>query len=304
MSTAWHVYASHGLITEPGDQTALFQALPTDIPALCRIVQGLMIHVFWANQYGVQLTPEREAEVQLRYVPRQLERLLELDARPLTVARPPDRRLVGNCRDFTVMLTSILRSHGIPARARCGFARYFAPDFYVDHWVCEVWSAAEQRWILVDAQLDELQAAKLSLTFDPLDVPRDQFITGGKAWQMCRNGDADPDTFGIHDMHGMWFVRGDLVRDIAALNKVELLPWDSWGIIERTDEELTSDDLAQLDRVAQLAAGDVPDLDAVRRLYEDDDRLRVPAEIRSYTQTGVLDVALTPATSPATTVRP
>src|SRR6516165_7569409 len=31
---------------------------------------------------------------------------------------------------------------------------------FEDHWVCEYWNGAEERWVLVDAQLDELQQAK------------------------------------------------------------------------------------------------------------------------------------------------
>jgi hypothetical protein len=54
---------------------------------------------------------------------------------------------------------------------------------------------------------------------------REEFITAGKAWQMCRSGKADPDKFGIFDMHGLRFIWGDVVRDFLALNKVETLPW-------------------------------------------------------------------------------
>ena len=141
---------------------------------------------------------------------------------------------------------------------------------------CEYWNATQQRWVLVDAQLDEFQCDALHVPFDPLDVPRDQFIVGGKAWQLCRSEMADPDAFGIFDMHGLWFVRGDFVRDVAALNKVELLPWDGWGIIEAQDEHLTEDDLAFLDHVASLTCADVPEFARVRRLYESDARLTVP----------------------------
>src|SRR5690606_37876997 len=102
------------------------------------------------------------------------------------------RRLIGNCRDFTVMLCAMLQHQGVPARARCGFGAYFLPNHYEDHWVCEYWNADQGRWILVDAQLDTLQQEALKIGFDTLDVPHDQFITGGKAWQMTRSGEADP----------------------------------------------------------------------------------------------------------------
>ena len=154
---------------------------------------------------------------------------------------------------------------------------------YEDHWVCEYWHEAAKRWVLVDVQLDDLQCNKLSIPFDPLDVPRDQFIVGGQAWQLCRSGEADPDAFGIHDMHGLWFVRGNLVRRrVAALNKMELLPWDVWGIIEGADESLSVDDRRFLDTIANLTCEDLPDGKKVRELYESDGRLHVPPIINSY----------------------
>lgn len=287
-------YASPGPITDPGPYAGMLDPLPRDVNALRRAVQGLLIHIFWAGRYGVALDDARRDEVQLRLAKRQLQRLVELDPRPLNEAREPDKRLVGNCRDFSVLLATFLRHHGTPARARCGFGRYFEPGHYEDHWVCEVWDAGEARWRLVDAQLDPLQVEALGINFDPLDVPRDQFITGGAAWHLCRSGRADPDAFGIADMHGLWFVRGNFVRDVAALNKMELLPWDVWGIayVEGGDESLTAEDWAALDGMAELTCGDVPNLGRVRDLYTADPRWRVPDVITSFTAEGPQQVDL------------
>lgn len=292
MTNALEYYAAPAFITDTGEYSNLLDDLPTDIAALRDVVQGLVIHIFWAHEYKVHLSPESRAEVQLRQVRLQLKRILELNSSPLTVARRPGRRLVGNCRDFSVLLTAFLRHQGVPARARCGFGRYFLPHHYEDHWVCEYWNAEQKRWVLVDAQLDELQRKKLDIRFDPLDVPRDAFVVGGKAWQLCRSQQADPDTFGIHDMHGLWFVRGDFVRDVAALNKVELLPWDGWGLAEGADENLAAQDLDLLDQLAELTCEDVPQFDAVRALYENNSRLRVPGTIHSYVHDSVQNIEL------------
>lgn len=294
MDTTPHFYTIPGPITDPGKYGALLDDLPNGVAALVDVVQGLLIHIYWAGRYGVELDDTRQSEVQLRLVARQLERIRELDDRPLSQARPPECRLVGNCRDFTSLLVTMLRRQGIPARARCGFARYFEPNHYEDHWVAEYWQADEQRWVLVDAQMDALQRGVLHLPFDPLGVPRDQFITGGHAWAMCRAGEADPEAFGIHDMHGLWFIRGNLVRDVAALNKVELLPWDVWGLayLEGGEDALSADDWAALDEMAALSGGDVPDFERLRALYETDERWRVPPVIRSFTSAGPVEVTL------------
>lgn len=145
--------------------------------------------------------------------------------------------------------------------------------------------------MLVDAQLDEFQCQALNISFDPLDVPRDQFIVGGLAWQMCRSGAANPDSFGIFDLRGLDFVRADFIRDVAALNKLELLPWDCWGLILHPGLDDPSD-LALLDRLAELTRGDVPDFMQVHRLYESDPRLRVGDEIQSYIDGGLQTISL------------
>jgi hypothetical protein len=60
------------------------------------------------------------------------------------------------------------------------------------------------------------------------------------------------------------------------------LPWDSWGLSEGGDEELSTAGLVRLDRVAELTAGDVPDPGTLRALYEQQVGRRVPPAIRSY----------------------
>jgi hypothetical protein len=291
MDSTLTYFSQQGPISDPGTYASLFDNLPTSIYDLVRIVQGTTIHVFWAERYGVKHTPERQSEVQLRTMPRRLERTLELDPRPLTESRTLEQKLVGNCRDHSLLLAAMLRHQGVPARARCGFGAYFLPNHYEDHWVTEYWNQDQSRWVLVDAQLDALQCDVMKIPFNPLDVPRDQFIVGGAAWTMCRSGGADPEQFGIFDMHGLGFIRGNLVRDVASLNKMELLPWDCWGVIltEALDDP---SDLALLDEVAALTSGDVPEWETVRARYEGDPRLRVDNAVMSYVDGGMVSIAI------------
>jgi hypothetical protein len=285
-------FAQYGKMTDPGRYAHLYSDLPSDVPSLVKVVQGLIVHVFWGERYGLNLSEERQVEVQLRSMERRLAHTLELDPSPLTAPRSNEKKIVGNCRDFSLTLASLLQSKGVPARPRCGFGAYFLPNHYEDHWVCEYWNEAEQSWVLVDAQLDELQQNVLETSFNTLDVPRDQFIVGGAAWNMCRDRQADPDQFGIFDMHGMDFVKGDFIRDVAALNKVELLPWDCWGMILTEYAALPPDDLSMLDRLADLTRTDVPDFDLVRQLYESDPRLHVGDSIQSYVNGSMEQIAL------------
>ncbi|HVO43187.1 MAG TPA: transglutaminase-like domain-containing protein [Aggregatilineales bacterium] len=272
-------FAHPGPTTDPKDCARLLETLPPTLEQRVRVVQGLLVHIFWAERYGLCLSKERQGEVQLRLVSRQLQRLLELDDRPLVEARPLEKRLVGNCRDFTVMLCAMLRNQGIPARARCGFGTYFLPNRYEDHWVCEYWNAGQKRWVLVDAQLDALQREVLHIAFDPLDVPRDQFVVAGQAWRICRAGQADPDTFGIHQWHGMGFILGNLMRDFFAFHKIEILPWDPCGAIEKDFKRYTPAELEFFDCMADLTLSGNEHFAEIYSLYENDPRLRVPADV-------------------------
>jgi hypothetical protein len=196
-----------------------------------------------------------------------------MDPAPLDCPRPLERKLVGNCRDFSTLMVAILRRQGVPARARAGFGTYFMPGHFEDHWVFEYWDASQDRWVMADAQLDSFQQEALRISFNPLDMPQGYFVTGGKAWQLCREGKADPDAFGIFDMHGMEFIRGDLLRDFLALNKMEILPWDGWKpLFLGRHSQLSQARLSLFDRIAGLTlAGDEAFL-KVRATYEGNNR--------------------------------
>ena len=236
-----------------------------------------MLHPVAAERLGIVLSPERRAEPDLRYVPRMLERILELDPRPLTEARQPERKLVGNCRDSAVLLCAILRHQGRPARARAGFATYFAPGFHGDHWICEIWREDEARWAMVDVDLPLDWSGDL----DPFDIPADRFLVAGRAWQRCRAGQAAPETFGLPEFpreNGMGWVGSQVVRDLACLNRREMLCWDRWALGATVWRGISDKEAELLDRVADLTTAPGNErFDEIRALYEGDRRLAVPS---------------------------
>ena len=273
-------YCQAGIITAPGDNVRLLDTLPKDIPGLCKVVQGVMLHIFWATAYGVRLSEDRKNEVNLRKVERILSRIIELDERPLTIAREPELRVVGNCRDYAVFLCALLRHVGIPARARCGFATYFTAGRYEDHWICEYWNDGFGRWVKVDAQLDSIQLTRLGIEFDPHDLPEGKFLSGAETWLSCRQGEIDSDLCGIFDMKGLWFVQGDLIRDFMSLNKLEVLPWDCNELMGGPDADVNADDYLLLDRIAGMITQGDGAFGEIRSLYNSNERLRMPADWR------------------------
>ena len=161
------------------------ELLPGQVPA---VVRNLVVHMDRAGA----LPEHRCDEPSIHRVADMLARLHDLDDAAITTPRPAGRRLVGHCRTSSVLATAFYRHLGVAARPRCGFAAYYADgrDFYGDHWVVEVWDQPAARWRLVDTELDAATRAAHHISFDPADVPRDEFILAGQAWMDCRAGSA------------------------------------------------------------------------------------------------------------------
>lgn len=260
---------------------ALLDGLPKTIPEIVETVQNTLIHIFWAERYGESLSEERTAQVNIRSAADLLRKSYEYKPLKIVAKRKLSERVVGNCRDFTVLSVAFMRNFGIPARARCGFGAYFStPDMkiqFMDHWVVEYWNQERSRWVMVDSQIDKLQADTLKIDFSPLDVPHERFITGGAAWRMCREDKADPETFGIHEMSGLGFIMGDMLRDLAALNKIPLLPWDCWGLMLGD----WGKELKLLDAVADATQPGTEQYNELLSLYQHP-KLKVPDTITSW----------------------
>jgi hypothetical protein len=274
-------YSQPVRFTLPGDHAAALAGLPADLAALTEVMHGLIVHEHMAGLYGFELADERRASVHIRPVSRLLDQITGADGRPLEVAREPSARVPGNCRHFTVLTVAALRAHGIPARARCGFGGYFGTGWFEDHWVCEYWDAAAGGWRLADAQIDDVQRKVFGTGLDVLDVPRDEFLVAGDAWRRCRAGLADPGRFGLSllDEAGYWWIAANLLRDVAALNNTEMLPWDVWGEMLRPDEEPDDAQTALFDQLAALTTDPDAGFAELTDRYQSDPRLTVPAAV-------------------------
>lgn len=276
-------YKTQGKMSTPGKFEYLYTDLPNSIQEICNIVHSVIIHRDATDFYGYKIPEKRKTETETRYVEKILAHILELDNAPLTTKRPAEKRFAGTCRDFALLFCSILRFQKIPARLRCGFAGYFN-NMWDDHWICEYFDEKENRWIIVDPEIDEVETKAYNLTVNPLNIPQEKFLTGGQAWLKCRSKELNPDLFGVStiNIQGMWFVRSNVVRDLACLNKMEMLPWDQWGIADKDFDTLTKKELNLLDEVAKLTVDDTQ-FEETRKIYQDSSELRVPQKVHSYT---------------------
>ncbi len=276
-------YSTQSSITDPGEYGYLFDDLPDDLEMLSAVVRGLQVHFASPDAGNFAALPiERKIELNLRRVDRMLQRMLELDDRPLTEQRPLEKRLLNCCRDVAVLVVSMLRHKGIPARVRFGFEAFVGD--YGDHVLPEYWDVAQDKWVLFEPHFFNPELDKPGAMFE---IPAQKFPLAATVWQRCRSGEADPNDFGYPSdpggppLRGLWVVREYLVHDIAALNKYEMQISDKWGLANIPDEFLRTDDLVFLDQAAELTLAGNEQFAQLRALYRDP-RLRVPEIVHHF----------------------
>jgi hypothetical protein len=153
--------------------------------------------------------------------------------------------------------------------------------------VNEVWDGSAERWRLAEPEIDDGHTDPVGgASFDALDVPPDRFLTGPRAWQLARSGAADPERFVVNPGLEIPVTRGwpqlmrNLVRDLAALNKTEMLLWEDWGVLDSRTAP-GPDDMPVLDELATLTGQPSPPLADLRSAYRRPEFV-VPDTVASY----------------------
>jgi hypothetical protein len=74
-------------------------------------------------------------------------------------------------------------------------------------------------------------------------------------------------------------MRRSTLRDVAALNNTEMLPWDIWGEMLRPNEEPDEAQVAFFDQLAALTTDPDMSFAELTARYQADSRLTVPATV-------------------------
>jgi hypothetical protein len=257
-------FATPGPLTDLERHSEAMTSMSSDPEALAKIVRGLLIHNFMATIRGLDLPSERLGDMQIPGAAATLDRVLELDASPIDSKRPAERRMVGFCYHFALLHTAFLRAKGVPARTRCGFASYFDAGKWIDHWVTEYWDG--ETWRLNDPQIGRN------------DLTADDFQDGIRAWQDVRSGTVDAASYGNGELWGWDELRGSLVNDIGALNKLEIPGWYWCDRIKIEPIDQPHEDLdAALDELAEEVRG-ADSVAGLTAALERDSGLKPPAD--------------------------
>jgi transglutaminase-like putative cysteine protease len=211
MSETTDFYRRPSPTSDLGRHRELVRDLPADAEALTAVVRGLLVHNFAAETRRLRLPAERMSHTQTVGAEAIVDNVIGLDPSPLDRNRPAERRMVGFCYHFALLHCALLRAAGTPARVRCGFAGYFDARRWIGHWVVEYWDGGG--WRLTDPQVGRS------------DLTRDDFQHGLAAWNQCRDGVSMPALYGNGELWGWDELRGTLINDVAALNKVEVAGW-------------------------------------------------------------------------------
>jgi hypothetical protein len=273
-------YKEQSETTSPGKHADLYRDLPRDPGELVKVVQGLIVHGGLGWLYKYQPTQQQFAGfTAARSAEAILDNILRLDSRPLTVARAMEKRAVGNCRTFSVMMVSMLRDQGVPARMRVGYATYTWGEPKLDnHFIVEYFNGTS--WVQLDAQMDQTQRQFHKLDFDTLDMPRGKFILAGQAWQDLRTGTIKPEQIGMGgpngwEGHGYQFVQIDLIADCWALDKVELFTGEANDLGKTPHDGLSAEQLRLFDELAEYSASSSGDMGPLRSKLETEPTVRV-----------------------------
>lgn len=244
--------------TDLGQRAVMAAELPSDPQRLGEVVRGLLVHNYQVKFRGLEVPPERMAHMQTVGAERILDNVICLDASPLTLERPLERRMVGFCYHFALLHCALLRNAGNPARVRCGFASYFEPGRWIDHWVVQWWDG--RGWRLNDPQTGRG------------DLSEEDFRDGVMAWSSARAVPSQAGSYGNGELWGWDELRGSLINDVAALNKIEISGWywcQRLRVEPKTEphEELDM----SLDVLARLgaAAASIAELKQAYELYPD-----------------------------------
>jgi len=289
------IWASQSRVTDPGSAGQAIDELPSDIASLCQASSQLVFHYRAGGNFAANGVPaERIAEIDSRYADAMLGLLLERGEPSLARVRRATDRVVGCCRDTTVLLLALARHKGIPARARVGFAAYFDPEWLVDHVVAEVWDEREGRWRLVDGEQNGAWTPEVNgRPVNWLDLTDDQFMTGPRAWQAVRAGTDEPWRFvvvpgiDVPALHRWPYIAHNAIHDLAALNKTEMILWDAWGMQlgHHSPDGIPEEDAALLDEICAITADPDCDPDVLGKLGTRDE-LRVPQVVTSFNPLG------------------
>ena len=278
-------YKQTSCFTDLKNYTEFAKNLPNDIEELCALQRMQIIHPvilqdtsnanedawIWGD---IKNIPPTRLIYEEDYFPTAQSMIAELlrKNQNYNKEREAKDKIHITCRGQAILLASILKAKGIPARARSGFAGYIWNDgTYWDHWITEYFDTVEKCWKLVDAD-EHCPGENLN------DVPFEKFLFGAEAWLGLRNGKhneesivyaSEPVTIGLKAA-----IRG-LFYDFHALMNNEIIFLHLPKYILKKDYELSEEELKELDELATLMLKPNDNFEKLQEIWQTNTKFRI-----------------------------
>jgi hypothetical protein len=269
-------YRQYSEFTNPGEYAYLYEKLPDSLPELCNLIRSQFIHPYAELPRYRDQIPEARGDESVKYtaVELVLEGLLSHNASGLVNNRKPEDRLILGCRHNAILLASILKYRGIPARVRTGHVTYLRPGFHLSHTICEVWNEHENRWMLVDPSMVKI------------DFSREEFDFSHELWLKLQNKEIDPGPYGFPGRYsGFVSIVGKVCPDLAAILGTEYPVHHYAPILDyafENNDQLTDEYIETLNRISELMKSiDAENLSKLQEIYNNTPQIQITKQFSS-----------------------
>jgi hypothetical protein len=279
-------YQKYGLFTYPGLYEGYLKTLPDDVKEIGELLRKNFIHRttldagnVWTNadlKYGdmTKVPWWRQAEDDnLATTAAMLAEFFRRDPKGLTAERNVEDKLVLTCRYIAILMASILKAKGIPARVRSGFAGYFEGEKDAwDHWITQYWSTSEKRWVTID-----IDGSWHRTGFNMYDIPNGKFDFAADAWIDVRQGKRDGTHFknagGFEDLV---VISWELFHDLHCLMNNEIIYLHTPEIAMLNNfKKLPESKLKAIDELALLLQHPDENFDKLHHIWETNKEYRL-----------------------------
>lgn len=263
-------YRQYSPFTNPGEYAYLYENLPDSLPELCSLIRSQYIHPYAElPKYREKIPKERWNEfTKYPTVKSIMEGLLSYDSSGLVKNRKLEDRLILGCRHTSILLASILKYRGIPARIRCGHVTYLRPGFHMSHTICEVWNETDKCWMLVDPSTVMI------------DFSRDKFEFSNELWLKLQNEEIDPNLYGVPRRYtGLVSIVGKVCTDLASILGTEYPIFQYAPILDyafENDNQLTAGHIETLNKISELMNSiDAENLSKLNEIYNNTPEIQI-----------------------------
>ncbi|PIN75293.1 hypothetical protein COV18_03830 [Candidatus Woesearchaeota archaeon CG10_big_fil_rev_8_21_14_0_10_37_12] len=274
-------YLQTGIFTNAGCYANYFKTLPDDIKQTGLLIRKQLIHrtTLKAGNVGtnkdlrfgdMKRVPWWRLRCEDDILPTAASMLAELfrrDPKGIHSARKAEHKLVVTCRYTTILVAAILKSKGIPCRARSGFASYFliGDGRSWDHWINEYWNVKEKRWVAIDID----GCMSMQEKYNPFDLPQNSFDYAAPTWLAIRNKKTDEKQFVNASGHAGWRpVMWAVFYDFHCLMNNELIYNQCPAYVSGFDTKIPEKELKEIDELAKLMLNPDENFDKLKHIWE------------------------------------